>query len=160
MSGSHLFALVLIGTFGTQPIAMGQNTPHESSGPESPQAAAVKMFATIDHFDKAQIEFALDYADEMPNVSSSAQFEILIGGKATPLVLDNETPVRERLRTAATNPQLKVYVCTEDTERLGKTLGAERVKLAAGVLEASCEQKVKQFLREKWMRVDVAAASR
>jgi len=160
MSSAYLLAIIVMGTLAGQPTATAQTAPHESSASENPQEVSMRAFATIDDFKKAWIEFALDYADEMSQMTSSGQFEILVGGKATPLVLDDKTPVRERLRAATANPQLKVYVCTEDTERLRKSLGPDSVKLAAGVLETSCEQKVKQFVREKWLRVDVAATSR
>lgn len=116
----------------------------------------VNAFATIDDFNQSHMEFALDYADELLNTSPSARFEILVGGKATVLVLENMTPVRERLQAAAANPRLKVYVCADDTERLRKQFGTLRVTLLEGIVEAHFEQKVEQYEREDWLRIDVA----
>ena len=153
-----LLASLVIGALDNPINLSAQAKSNESSVTENSDAIALKAFATIDDFSKEQIEFALDFADEMSSTSASAQFEILIGGRATPLVLDDKTPVRERLRAAKKNPQVTMYVCAEDIERLRRTIGPDRVKLVTGIHEASCDQKAKQFLREEWLHIDVTVA--
>ena len=50
--------------------------------------------------------------------------EILVGGKATVLVLERTSPVRERLQAAIADPRLRIYACSEETQRLKQRLGS------------------------------------
>jgi hypothetical protein len=165
MSALRLCVIVLLGVVSAQasraqspaaPAKGAQAKPAPSSGADD---TVLRAYATIDDPRKAELELALDLAQEAFKTSPTTQFEILAGGKATVLVLDDKSPSRARLQAATANPRLKVYVCSENTKQLRQALGADRVKLVSGVLEASCEQKVKQYLHGDWVRFDVSGAA-
>jgi|GEM_PF-4319686 len=141
------------------PKAQAPTTSTHHAPSETADDTVLKAYATVDDPRKAELELALDFAQEAFKTSPTTQFEILAGGKATVLVLDDKSPSRARLLAATANPRLKVYVCSENTQQLRKALGADRVKLVSGVLEASCEQKVRQYLHEAWVRFDVSGAA-